>query len=55
MGDVVAPVGIAQLFQHQFQHLEMVVLLVAHDIDHVVELVILEAAEGRAQILRHVD
>ena len=52
---MVAPVGIPQFLEHQLEHLEVVVLFVAHDIDHVVELVILEAAVGRAQILRHVD
>ena len=52
---MIAPVGVAQFLEHQFQHLEVVVLLVAHDVDHVVELIVLEAAESRAEVLRHVD
>ncbi len=52
---MVAPVGIAQFLEDELQHLKVVVLLVAHDINHVVELVILEPAVGRAEVLRHID
>ena len=55
MRDMVAPVGIAQFLEDELQHLKMVVLLVAHDINHVVEPVLLEAAVSRAEVLRHVD
>ena len=51
---MVAPIGIAQLFEHELEHLEVVVLLVADDVDHVVELVVLETAERGAEVLRHI-
>ena len=53
MVDVVAPL-VAQLLQYQLQYLEVVVLLVTNDIDHVVELVLLEAAQRSTQILCHI-
>ena len=55
VGDVVAPLGIAELLQHELQHLEVVVLLVTHHIYHIVELILLEAAQGSTQVLCHID
>ena len=53
--DVVAPFVVSQLLEDQLEHLEMVVLFVAHYVDHFVQPVLLEAAERRAEILRHID
>ena len=53
MEDVVAPL-IAELLEHELQDLEVVVLLVANDINHVVEPILLEAAECRTQVLSHI-
>ena len=38
VGDVVAPLCVAQLLEDQLEYLEVVVLLVAHHIDHVVQI-----------------
>ena len=51
---MVAPV-VSEFLEHEFQHLEVVVLLVAHHIDHIVEVVLFKTTIGRSQILRHVD
>ena len=53
--DVVAPCLVAELFQYEFEDLEVVILLVAHHVDEFVEAVVLETAVGRAEVLRHVD
>ena len=52
--DFVAP-GIAEFFQHPFQHVEMVVLFVAHHVNQPVGLPFLVAQSSRAQVLRHID
>ena len=53
--DVVAPRSIAQFLQHELQHLELVVLLVAYAVDHVVEAVVSGPPVTPAPILRPVD
>ncbi len=45
----------AQLVQQYAQHLEVVVLLVAHHVYHLVDGIVLEAEFGGAYVLRHVD
>ena len=46
----------AQFFaQDQFQHVEMVVLLVAHHIDHLLRVELFIAELGGTQVLRHID
>lgn len=50
-----APFVVSQLLEDQLEHLEMVVLFVAHYVDHFVQPVLLEPAERRAEILRHID
>ena len=55
VGDMVAPVGIAQLLEHQLQYLKMVILFVTHDVDHRVEALLLETGESGAEVLGHVD
>ena len=54
MNEVFAPFE-AQAVEQQRQHLEMIVLLITHHIDHLVYGIILEAQLGRAYILGHVD
>ena len=49
------PEGEAQLIQQDGQNLEVIVLLVADDIDHLVDRVIVEAQFGGTDILGHID
>ena len=46
---------VAQLAEDQLEYLKVVVLLVAHDVDHLVEFLLAEAGQRGAQVLRHVD
>ena len=46
--------GETELRQDEFQNLEMVVLLIAHHVDVRIETVLLEAALGGAEVLRHI-
>ena len=52
--DGVGP-GEAQLAEDEFEHLEVIVLLVAHHVDDLVEVILVVALLGRTQVLGHVD
>ncbi len=54
MVDGVGP-GETQLTEDELQHLEMIVLLVAHHVDHLVETVFVVTLLGGTQVLRHID
>ena len=45
----------AQSVEQNRQHLEVIVLLIAHHINHFVDGIVLKAHLGRADILRHID
>ena len=53
MHEVLTPVE-AELVEEDREHLEVVVLLVAHHVDHLVDGVVLEAELGGTDVLSHV-
>ena len=53
MVDVFGPAE-TEFAENEFEHLEMVVLLIAHHIDEFVQLVFVEASLRRAQVLGHI-
>ena len=54
MVDVVGPVE-TEFLEYEFEHLEMIVLLVADHIDEFVKTILLETALCRAEILGHIN
>ena len=54
MNEILAPLE-AQLVEQDAEHLEVIVLLVAHNIDHLVDGIVLETQFGGTYILRHID
>ena len=54
MHEVFAPLE-AEFVEQDAQHLEVVVLLIAHHVDHLVDGEVLEAQRGGSDVLRHVD
>ena len=54
MYQVLAPAE-AETVEQQREHLEMVVLFVAHHINHLVNGIVVEAHLSRADVLRHID
>ena len=54
MDQVLAP-GKAQAVEQDGKHLEVVVLLIAHHIDHFVDGIFLESQVGCADVLGHID
>ena len=57
VGEMVDPFSpvVGQLFpENQLEHVEMVVLLVAHHVDHAAGMEFVVAGQGGAEILRHV-
>ena len=45
----------AQFVQQKTQNLKVIILLVAHDVDHLINVVVVEALRRRADVLRHID
>ena len=54
MIDGIRPVK-AQLLKDKFEHLEVIVLLIAHNIDKLIKLILVVALLCSAQILCHID
>ena len=46
---------VAQHVEQQREHLEVVVLFIAHNVDHLIDGVVVEPHPGGADILSHVD
>ncbi len=51
---VLAPLE-AQTVEQDGEHLEVIVLLIAHHVDHLVDGIVTETKLGRTDVLRHVD
>ena len=54
MHEFLAPLE-SEAVEQQRKHLKMVVLLVAHDVNHLVDGIVLETHLRRADVLRHID
>ena len=54
MHEFLAPLE-SEAVEQQRKHLKMVVLLVAHNIDHFVDGIVLETHLRRSDVLRHID
>ena len=54
MHEFLAPLE-AQFVQQKTQNLKVIILLVAHDVDHLINVVVVEALRRRADVLRHID
>ncbi len=54
MHEVLAPLE-AEAVEDNRQHLEVVVLLVAHHVNHLIDGIVVEAHLGRTDVLRHIN
>ena len=54
MVDTFRPVE-SELGEHELQHLEMIILLITHNINVGIEIILCKTALGSAQILGHID